>query len=587
MSTITQPKRRRFNGPALRIVIAVVLIVLAAGTFAFQQFSARPVDPLQGAVTAPVAPATLTLGITATGAVEPQVSAELALSGASGRVSELLVATGDRVAQDAALLVLDTRQLAAELVAAEAAVAVAEADLLALQEGATVDEIAAAQAQVAAAQGSLVQTRAGVTSADVAAARAGLEEARAALAVVEAGPRNDARTRAQTTLDQAQANLERQRSALSAAKLNADTVVEQQANAVRAAQDAYSAAYWDYEHVKAYGTDPRTRRSLSDIEARDYANSLSAAERNLADAERALGQARIDAETARQNEATGLADAEAQVARAQAELDTLLVGADIDELAAARARVARAQAELARVTGSQQTGAVAAQQGNLAVAQAQLDQLRADPRASDLARAEARLAQAQAQTEQVRVRIADATLRAPFAGAIAAVNVAPGEIVGAQDLPITLIDDSRYLVKVTVDEVDIARVRVGQPVDVLIDALGGVSLTGTVQNIAARPQPESAVTAYQVTVAIDSATDNLMPGMTATATIVADRRTDVLSVPAGALRAEEGRTLVDVVTTAPDGTRTLDPREVEVGLRVGAQVEIVSGLSAGEEVVVR
>jgi RND family efflux transporter MFP subunit len=587
MSTIAQPERRRWNGPALRIVIAIVLIVLAAGTFAYQQFAARPVDPLEGAVTAPVAPATLTLGITATGAVEPQVSANLALSGTSGRVSELLVATGDRVAQDAALLVLDTRQLAAELAAAEAAVAVAEADLLALQEGATAEQIAAAQAQISAAQGSLAQTQAGVTAADVAAARAGLEEARAALAVLEAGPRTEERTRAQTALEQAQANLERQRSALSAAKLNADTAVEQRANAVRAAQDAYSAAYWDYEHVKAYGTDPRTRRSLSDIEERDYANALSAAERNLADAERTLGQARIDAETARQNEATGLADAQAQVNRAQADLDALLAGAESDELAAARARVARAQAELARVTGGQQAGAVAAQQGNLAAAQAQLDQLQADPRASDLARAEARLAQAQAQMEQVRVRIADATLRAPFAGAVAAVNVAPGEIISAQDLPITLIDDSRYLVKVTVDEVDIGRVRVGQSVDVLVDALGGAPLIGTVQTIAARPQPDSAVTAYEVTVALDAEPGALMPGMTATTTIVAERRADVLSVPTGALREENGRTLVDVVTTAADGSRTLTPREVEVGLQVGSQAEIISGLSAGDEVVVR
>jgi RND family efflux transporter MFP subunit len=587
MSTIAKPERRRFTGPALRIVIAAVLIVLAAGTFAYQQFTARPVDPLQGAATVRVAPATLTLGITATGAVEPQVSADLALSGAGGRVSELLVATGDRVAQDAALLVLDTRQLSAELAAAEAAVAVAEADLLALQEGATAEQVAVAQAQIAAAQGSLVQTQASVTAADVAAARASLEEARAALAVLEAGPRTEERTRAETALQQARANLERQRSILSAAKLNADAIVEQRANAVRAAQDAYSAAYWDYEHVKAYGTDPRTRRALSDIETRDYANALAAAERNLADAERALDQSRVDAETARRNEVTGLADAEAQVARAQADLDALLAGADSDELAAARARVARAQADLARVTGGQQAGAIAAQQGNLAAAQARLAELQADPRASDLARAEARLAQAKAQREQVQVRIADATLRAPFAGVVAAVNVAPGEIVGAQDRPITLIDDSRYLIKVTVDEVDIGRVRVGQPVEVLIDALGGAPLSGTVQTIAARPQPDSAVTAYEVTVAIDAEAGTLMPGMTATATIVADRRADVLAVPAEALREEAGRTLVDVVTTAPDGTRTLTPREVEVGLRVGSQVEIISGLTAGEEVVVR
>jgi RND family efflux transporter MFP subunit len=587
MSTIAKPERRRLNGPALRIVVAVVLIALAAGTFAYQRITARPVDPLQNAVTAPAALGTLTLGITATGAVEPQISADLALTGASGRVSELLVATGDRVAQDAALLVLDQRQVLAELAAAEAAVAVAQADLLALQEGATAAELAAAQAQIAAAQGGLQQAQASVTAADVAAARAGLAEAQAALAALEAGPRSAERTRAATALEQVQANLERQRVALSAAKLNADAAVEQRANALRAAQDAYSAAFWDNEHVKANGTDPRTGRSLSDTEQRDFANAFAAAERNLADAERALSQAQLDAENARRNEATGLADAEAQVARAQADLDALLAGAEADQLAAARARVARAQAELTRVTSGQQAGAIAAQRGNVAAAQAQLDRLQADPRTSDLARAEARLAQAQAQLEQVRVRIADTTLRAPFAGTIAAVNIAPGEIVSTQDRPITLIDDSRYLVKVTVDEVDIGRVRVGQSVDVLIDALGGDLLSGTIQNIAARPQPGSAVTAYEVTIALDAATGSLMPGMTATTTIIAERRADVLTVPAAALREEGSSTVVDVIVTATDGSRTLEPRTVEVGLRVGSQVEIISGLSVGDEVVVR
>ncbi|MFN8477294.1 MAG: hypothetical protein U0074_05610 [Kouleothrix sp.] len=110
-------------------------------------------------------------------------------------------------------------------------------------------------------------------------------------------------------------------------------------------------------------------------------------------------QARIDYETARQNEITGLQDAEAKVSQAQTALDTLR-NPEYETVAAARAALASAEARLAQLTGAQRQGSIQAQQGNVAAAKAQLDALLADPKTSDLARAEAKVAQAQAQLVQ-------------------------------------------------------------------------------------------------------------------------------------------------------------------------------------------
>jgi RND family efflux transporter MFP subunit len=586
MTTVPQSRsggnRRRLN---LAAIIAGVLVLAAAATFAIRALTGGAADPLADATVVDVARGDLTLGVSATGQVEPRVQAELAFPAASGRVAEVLVAEGDTVRAGDILIQLDSRQLAAARDAAAANLAVAQADLQAIRDGATPEQIAEAQAQIQAAQGALTQTQGSVTGADIAAARASLDEARARLAELQTGPKSDERTRAEGALTEARAELDRQRSALASAKERARVDVEAAANTLRNAQSAYSTAYWDLEHVKRYDTDPRTLRPLNASQEQDFQVAFDNAARAMADAEARLNQAQVDYETAVQNERSGLATAEARVASAGSDLDALLSGADRDDLAAARAQVARAEAEIARLTGAQQAGAVAAQAANLEAAQARLGQLTADPTASDLARAEARVAQAQAQLDQAQIQVDDATLRAPFDGVVANVNVAAGEAVSAQ-APVVLIDISRFLVKVTVDEVDISRVAVGQPVEVLIDALGA-TLPGTVTRLEPLPQTDSAVTAYLVTVEMDPAGTALKPGMTASATIVADKREAVLTVPAGAVRTENGKSFVSVAVAGADGATTVEEREVTVGLSTAEQVEILSGLAEGDRVVIR
>ncbi len=585
MSTVPQ-SRPRFRLPrlSLPVMIAGALLLAVAITIVARWAAEPSADPLAGATLVPVTRGDLRLAVSATGSVEPNQTASLSLT-LPGRVQEVLVTVGQTVAAGDPLLRLDDRQLRADVAAAEAAVALAQADLQALRERATPEQQAEAAALVAAARANLGQTQASVTPADIAAAQAAVAEANARLQTLLAGPTTEQRVRAETALAQAQAELERQRELLSAAKSEALARVEAQANVVRNAQSAYSDAFWNWEHVKANGTDPRTGRALNEVEQREFERAFERAARALADAEAALTQTQIAYQTAVQNEISGLATAEARVASAQADLEAVLAGPKDDAIAAARAQLARAEAELARLTGAARQNTIAAQQAQLEAAQARLAQLTADPRASDLARAEARLAQAQAQLEAARIRLEEATLRAPFAGVVAAVNVAPGEAAGGQ-APVVLIDVSRYLVKVTVDEVDIARVTLGQPVEVVVDALG-VPFRGEVVNIEPLPTGTSGVTAYRVTVAFDPAGQPVRPGMTTSAAIIAATRSNVLQIPVTALRNVGAKTLVEVATVDANGQRSISERSVLVGLRANGMVEIQSGLAEGEQVVVR
>jgi RND family efflux transporter MFP subunit len=583
MTTLSQPRpgNRQWR-KWLPIIAAALVVTLAIGLIVQNRFAQSTTTTPN---TATVERGPLALEINATGVIEPRETADLAFTQASGRVSEVLVSEGAPVKANDALITLDTRRLAADVAAAEAALAQAQADLQGITEGATPEEIAAARAQVEVAQGSLTQTRGSVTSADVRAAQAAIAEARARVAELEAGPGREVRTAAETTRTQAQANLDQQRAALSADKEQARRTVEERANALQDAQSAYSTAFWDLELVKGDSSDPRTLRPLTESQEQDFVAAFERAQRDLANAETSLAQAQVDYEAAKAREATGLADAEARLNSAVADLDDVLAGADADELAAARAQLARAEADLTRLQGAEQQGAVASQEGNVRNAQAQLDQLLADPKASDLARAEAQVAQAEAQLERARIDLEEATLRAPFAGLVGNINVAPGESIG-QEAPITLLDISRYIVKLEVDEVDVARVAPDQQVEVLIDALGAPALSGVVRSISPLASDEEQVTSYEVTVEVDPADRLVKAGMTASAAIVIDRVDTALSVPEQAVRTENGQTVVTVAAPGDNGAMQTTTQPVETGLEADGRIEIRSGLTEGQQVII-
>jgi multidrug efflux pump subunit AcrA (membrane-fusion protein) len=161
------------------------------------------------------------------------------------------------------------------------------------------------------------------------------------------------------------------------------------------------------------------------------------------------------------------------------------------------------------------------------------------------------------------------------------VDVAPGEDAGKAS-PVTLIDTGRVQVTVTVDEVDVTRVRVGQPSEVLIDALGAPALRGTVVRIAPIAEQGSQVTSYEVQIEIAPGDRPVRPGMTASATIIADQRERALSIPAAAVRRDGAASVVTVVSAGADGQSRVEARQVQVGATFGDRVEVLGGLREGE-----
>ncbi|MHC1762568.1 MAG: efflux RND transporter periplasmic adaptor subunit [Negativicutes bacterium] len=141
-------------------------------------------------------------------------------------------------------------------------------------------------------------------------------------------------------------------------------------------------------------------------------------------------------------------------------------------------------------------------------------------------------------------------------------------------------DMSKMQIKVLVDETDIGRVKLGQTVSFTVDTYTDKTFTGKVTTISRSATTSSNVVYYPVYVDVDSSDGLLFPTMTARTTIHVGESKNVLIAPASAVKEEKGKKYVQVMSNGKIQNIT-----VETGLSDDENVEIVSGLNAGDQVV--
>ncbi|EFO80285.1 secretion protein HlyD family protein [Oscillochloris trichoides DG-6] len=468
-----------------------------------------PAAEASGPAAAPTSAApAISVGVVATGEVAARQIADLGFR-VPGTVDQVLVEEGSVVTEGQELARLDLRELDLQVAQAEAQVASAKANYQRVIDGATPQQIAAARAQVAQASAGLRQTQGAVTDQDIAAAEANVQQALARQADILAGPKATDMQQAQAAVQQAQANLDIQRTNLSAGKERARLQMESAANALRNAQDAYSRIYWSNRELEDKGRD--VPQALKDQEAQ--------ARRMVDDAGIAFENAKLAYEQSIQNEIDGIAAAEGQVSQAQATLQKLIDGATDDQRAAAAAAVAQAQANLNKLKGEQRAGQVAQAQAGLAAAQANLSQLTADPTEATVAGALAQVQAAEAARDAAKLNRDKASLVAPFAGIVSIVNIDPGDLAtGTGMMVIQVVDVSELRIEVNISDTDVAKVHEGQTATIEVDAIPGQTFTGKVDYVAPTATVSGTIRTYAVRIVLDSQ-EGLRAGMSARVTI--------------------------------------------------------------------
>jgi HlyD family secretion protein len=182
----------------------------------------------------------------------------------------------------------------------------------------------------------------------------------------------------------------------------------------------------------------------------------------------------------------------------------------------------------------------------------------------------------------------DCKLTATQDGTVQSLAISDNQDVKKGDSLATMLTVSTIKLNVSVDELDINSVSVGQAASISIDAVTGKTFDGKVESISQIGTTNNSVTTFQVTILLNSDT-SLKIGMNATATIVIEKHSGVLLLPIEALQSLQGKEYVWLYTgTLPTDSST-DPGTktvVTTGLSNDTYVEIASGLTANDQVVV-
>ena len=187
----------------------------------------------------------------------------------------------------------------------------------------------------------------------------------------------------------------------------------------------------------------------------------------------------------------------------------------------------------------------------------------------------------------------DYTITSPIKGTIVDKNYNAGETTEANQVLCTIYDLSYLTMTLSVDELDIASIEVGQSVSIVADAVEDTTYTGTVTKVSVAGTSSGSATTYPVTIRIDE-TDGLLPGMSVDATIELASAEDVLAIPSAALNRGDTVLVTADSPSAANGTlvesTTEDGEdyysvEVTTGVSGDDYIEIVSGLQEGDTVV--
>ncbi len=183
------------------------------------------------------------------------------------------------------------------------------------------------------------------------------------------------------------------------------------------------------------------------------------------------------------------------------------------------------------------------------------------------------------------------TITAPISGQVIQKAAKVGDNItrsGSSDTTLAVIYDlSSLTFEMSIDELDIQNVKVGQEVEVTADAFEGQTFSGTVTNVSLQSTYSNGVTTYPVTVTLEESGD-LLPGMNVDGTIIIDQAEDVLTIPVDSLmRGNQVYVKDDTITEPADGVPAgFRAVQVKTGLTNDTYVEITEGLSEGDQVYV-
>lgn len=615
------------------IVSSLLILTGCSGTPA----RAFPAGAIQAAVvsTAPAVEQALRATLSYSGTIAADVQVNL-LPRTSGIIIHFPIQPGQSVKQGDLIAQLDDSTQQAQLQQAQAALAGAQANLLKLEQGATPTEVGVAKAAVDSAIGAVTTAQHNLEAAQqtanadtaagqqaIANTQAALASAQQELAITKAsqGTYQTAIQNAQQALHNAQANQSAVQSQITAALAADQTAVQNAQNTLQAVQatiasgtpveqqqlaQAKNALYTaqvqrdascnlsgNYHNTQsqcdAGNANVNTAQTAVQTVQAQIQQSQAQAQQSLVTAQSALKTAEDTATADRAKQQGNLVTAQTAVDQvaatlkaAQAAFDQAVTQGEA-AVVAAQNQLATAQVSLVQ-TEKRDAAAVAQAQGALQAAQSQLGNAQANyrnvvapPTTADIAAAKASIQQDQALVTSAQTAVDQMKIAAPFDGVLGTRVLQVGALA-SPTTPIATLVSSDVQVQVNVEQANIGKVSVGQPVELTVTGYPGVTFPARITLIS--PVADTTSHSFQTTITPDPANSRLKPGMFANVVITTQEAPKALVVPSSAVVQQNSQSVVWVVKNA-----RAQAIPVKLGIATNTLTQVLSGLTAGESVV--
>lgn len=473
-----------------------------------------------------VTPAPFLQEVSLSGKVEAQKDVNLGFS-VGGRIASVSVRVGDIVSAGQLLAEVENGDTVALVEQRRASLSVAEAELAALKAGTRPEEVAVSEADVVAKRVQLAQSRSALVNA-----------------IKDAYTEADEAVRTQTDQFFSNPTSNTPQLTFTVASTQTESTVE---NGRREMEGMLQS--WIQE-VVGLSTE-------GDIDA-----ALAHAKSNLARVSSFLLSANM---AITQGGTTGTVS--------QANLNSYASDVSLARSSINAAITALTTAETARANA---VTALASAESSLALA-------RAGATAEDIRAQEARVASARASVADAVAQVQKTRITAPFTGTVTVVDAKKGEIASANTPVISLISASDVRIESYVPEINLAILEIGDTARVTLDAYGTDTVfTATLASIDPAETIRDGVSTYRALLVFPESDPRIRAGMTANVILVTDERQGVISIPQKVVRFKDGMKVVSV----KEGESYVDRQVVTGAVSSLGTVEIVSGLTAGDVVVV-
>jgi len=605
-------RKRNIIIAAVVLIVIVVVIISSSGDKALNYTSVQ------------ISRGEVLQTVSATGAVEAKTKIDMKFVN-SGRIEEINVKVGDEVKEGDVLAKLESAKLESQLAQAEASLAAARANLQELLNGATSEDIRVAETAVANAEIALASAKQSLEDAN--------SSAENTIANAEASVSS-----AEVTLDNAKLSLEN-------TKISNENNLDQLYDSVWDAIDSSLAVADDalgtndtvldnddaadtlsvlnsqylinaevlkgdaenlYDETIAYRYSVNSAKTYENADAaiEKTENVLTAVKNALSETYKVL-QSTITSSTLTQTELDAL---KSSISNDRAAVNTSISSMTSKRQAIATQKITNQTAldgaqstvnsatsalnvannSLASAHSSATTqinsaqNAVFLREGDLQQARDRLSQVKAGATSAQASASRAQVDQAAASVELIKNQIRDSYIIAPRDGVVTSVEGEVGEIASTTGVFLSIMISNGFEIKANISEVDISKIKVGDEVEITFDALGSDQIfKGEVSEIDPAETEISGVVYYKVMTIFTGDGEIIKPGMTANLDIMTASEEDVIRIPFQALNEENGRKFVKLV----DKEGNIKEKDVVVGLRGDAYLEITDGVSEGDELV--